>query len=104
MSAVMAMTPKQSGTRPNTLKGLQKQFDKAEGCQSAAFAALFSEEFMKAHSGFDSFEQMLEAAPWQIEAFTDLLRIPGAGWDRFVDTYTDFGTWREMLSAGDRWD
>ena len=89
------------------LKGfddLQRQFqdlaDKAEalnGTQEVNFEALFTKEFMTDNTQFCSFNDLLDASPFQVNSAEDFKAIPDADFDKYICTVTNFASWEEML-------
>lgn len=61
-------------------------------------------EFMRQHTKFGSFGEMIEASGQKVESAEDFAAIPDDVWDEFVRKNTKFESWNAMLSAaGAQW-
>jgi len=56
-------------------------------------------EFMRQHTKFGSFDEMIEASGQKVESAEDFDAIPDDVWDDFVRTTTEFKSWEAMLGA-----
>ncbi|SFR63729.1 hypothetical protein [Halogeometricum limi] len=85
-------------------EGLPDPHDVVAKDEEVPLDALFSDEFVRAHSGFDSFDQMVAASPSDATTAGELGRVTDGEWDAFVAETTDFADESEMVFAAiDRW-
>jgi hypothetical protein len=65
---------------------------------------LFDEAFMRAHTAFETFDEMVAASPSDADSADDLSLVAEGSWDAFVAETTDFGGEEEMVFAAiDDW-
>lgn len=75
-----------------------------DGTHRVVLNDLFTESFMKRHTRFDSFADMLEASEWTVETVEDFEAIPDGAWERWVRDTTSFTNWDAMQrAAGENW-
>lgn len=79
------------------LHDLERQFESSGG--EIPMRELFTDEFMQDYTEFDTFERFLQESKWDVETQDDFERIPGDEFDRYVDEYTGFDSWKMMLSV-----
>jgi hypothetical protein len=60
---------------------------------------LFSPDFMKSHTDFDSIDNMFDASGFKTEANQDIEDIPREQWDAFLCKRTKFTSWQQMKKA-----
>lgn len=86
------------------LERLQRNAERLDGENSVPLAELFDPTFMRTHTEFTSFEEMLEESPWEIETQDDFEAIPEPEFDVFVREHTGFTSFEEMQQvAGNEW-
>lgn len=65
---------------------------------------LFSDEFVREHTTFESFAEMVAASPSEADSVDELGRVADGEWDAFVAETTDFTDESDMVfSAIDHW-
>ncbi len=65
---------------------------------------LFDEAFMRAHTAFETFDEMVAASPSDADSADDLRLVAEGRWDDFVAEATDFEGEEEMVFAAiDEW-
>jgi hypothetical protein len=65
---------------------------------------LFNDAFVRAHSEFGSFDEMVAASPSDAETADELGLVPDGLWDEFVAETTDFEDEEAMVFAAiDEW-
>jgi hypothetical protein len=65
---------------------------------------LFDEAFVRAHSRFECFDEMVAASPAAADSADDLTLVAEGEWDDFVAEHTDFADEEEMVFAAiDDW-
>lgn len=80
------------------LKKLEKDFSSLDG-QQVSFDEIFTPNFMRAHSIYDSIQALLDDSDFKLEKAEDFFDIPRLQWDRHIRNRTDFDNWEEMKSA-----
>jgi hypothetical protein len=88
MSAQFSWTPEG--------KQFLNRLEELSNPQQVSFAELFTQDFMRSYTQFQSFELMLEASDFSVESAEDFLAIPETEWDQFVNQKTQFSNWQEM--------
>ena len=81
------------------LDDLGRRARNLNGAHEVPLVELFPPEFVRSHSTFDSFENLLEASGFKVESQQDLEAIPDDEWDVFIASHTTFLNWHEMLQA-----
>jgi len=79
------------------LDQLQKNLKALEGTQEVPIGKLFPPEFMRRHTNYGSFEEMLDASPFEVESADDFKAIPDREWDEFVQAGSSFSSWAAMM-------
>jgi len=79
------------------LEELQRKAKDLQGKQGVSFAELFPSEFIRKHTDYESFENLLDASGFNLESQEDFEHIPDEEWDTFIKTHSRFATWKEML-------
>lgn len=65
---------------------------------------LFPQKFMQDYTEFDSILELFDASGFHLESPEDFDQVPDDQWDAFIDSYTDFTDWGEMLqTAMEEW-
>lgn len=86
------------------LERLQKNLKRINGSHDIPISELLTPQFMRGHTRFGSFEEMLSASPWKVETTEDFGAIPNAEWDAFIRRETRFSSWTEMQKlAANEW-
>ena len=67
-----------------------------------SLSEFFDDDFMRAHTRFDSFEAFRAESPWDIEERGDVSGIPAAELDRFVRRTTQFDGFVAMRNRAAR--
>jgi len=81
----------------NELNDLQRQIKSSGG--EIPMRELFTDEFMRDYTEFDTFDAFLGESRWDIETQADFEQIPEDEFDTYVDEYTGFDSWEVMLSV-----
>jgi hypothetical protein len=84
------------------LDRLVERLDVIDGEHQISFDELFTPDFMRTYSEFDSIDAFLDASPWTVESEADFKRIPEAKFDAYIDERTGFNSWEAMLAAATR--
>jgi hypothetical protein len=79
------------------LKKMEKSIEKYESGQNVGFSELFNPTFMKKHTKFVNIDEFFEKSPFKVEIQSDFENIDEAELDAYVDEYSRFNTWEEML-------
>jgi hypothetical protein len=65
---------------------------------------IFDEAFMREHTDFETFDEMVAASPSDVESTDDLGLVPDGTWDKFVAETTAFGDEKAFVfAARDHW-
>ncbi|MFD1633096.1 hypothetical protein ACOZ4L_12135 [Haloplanus ruber] len=56
----------------------------------------FSQEFMRAHTEFDSFTAFCTQSPWSLNGASDVQGAPRDRLNEYVRATTEFETWEDM--------
>lgn len=68
------------------------------------FEELFPKYFMKRHSDFETFNELLDAGGYNVETQEEFEALPQEEWNDYIKKVTDFTDWQEMLTeAGTRY-
>lgn len=88
------------GSKYNELKKYQKKLDKTAKSISGGvkFSELFTKEFMRKYTNFDSFDNLLIYCGYEVETTEDFEAIPEEEFDSKLKTCTKFTSWDEMFS------
>lgn len=78
------------------LKQMEDGLDKVEDEDNVSFEELFTKEFMRKYTDFESMESFLEHSPWTVESAEDFEAIPEDEFDDYVDENTTFEDWDSM--------
>lgn len=66
---------------------------------SVSFGELFTSEFMKKHTQFNTLDDFFKAGKLDIQSQEDFKAIPDNVLDKHVVLYTNFSSWQEMLDT-----
>ena len=78
------------------LDKLQRKIKALDGTHRISFDELFSAQFMRQHTRYGSFQELLDASDYGDMDFED---IPDAAWDQAIREHTSFASWKEMQNA-----
>ena len=78
------------------LKQMEKNANALSKKKEVSFSELFTIAFMKEHSKFTTFDELLDASPFRVENSEDFAAIPDDEFDEYVASVTDFDNWGEM--------
>lgn len=85
-------------------KRLLDNVDRINGENKVPLSELFSQEFMRANSSVQSFEELIDVSSFQVETAEDFKNIPDDDWDKVINKYTQFNSWEEMQkAAAEKW-
>lgn len=93
----MGMKIKGLGKFERNLNNLAKKAQAVSGTHKYAFSEVFTLEFMSKNTKFATIEDFLEASPEHITNNEELEAADEAVLDKFVNQYTSFETWEDML-------
>ena len=86
------------GDLEKQLKNIEKNI-KREVEGEVSLRTLFSNEFLKEHTNFDSFESFEESLPVQLKEQSDLDNIDKNKVDPFIKEKTKFDSWDDLAEA-----
>ncbi len=81
------------------LKEMQRRAREINGTDRLAYSELFSDEFMKGHTDFKGFPQMVGESPFGIKSKEDLEAVSDDEWEKYVASHTQFASWDAMREA-----
>jgi len=81
------------------LKQMQKAAKELQNTKQVSFDELFTETFMKKHTDFTSFEELLESGGFEVNSQEDFESIPDDVFDKHIAEHTRFSSWQEMLDS-----
>ena len=81
------------------LKDLERNIKNLEGEQAIPFNELFTQDFIKRNSHFETLDDMFKQSGFSINSQEDFKNIPDKEWDNFIAGNTKFKNWKEMLDA-----
>jgi hypothetical protein len=65
---------------------------------------VFDDAFVREHTDFETFDEMVAASPSDADSAADLGRVPEGAWDEFVAATTEFDDEEALLFAAiDDW-
>lgn len=73
-----------------------KKLERFSTPQTVQLSELLNPSFMAAHTSFPTFEDMLEASPWDPATADEFRALPDAEWDAYVSSVTHFSSWKAM--------
>ena len=80
----------------NKLKNLDEK--EKDGKLEISFEELFYDKFMREHTSFKTFDELLKKSGFKVENEEDFKNIPDDEWDIFIKENTKFESWQEMQS------
>lgn len=81
------------------LKQMQRAAKELEGTHEVPFSDLFTSEFMRKYTPYDSIDALLEAGGFHAETSEEFDAIPEDLFDKHIATTTRFRSWQEMLDT-----
>jgi hypothetical protein len=100
----MGINPKGFNELQERLENIERNARKLDGENEVALTELFDPPFMREHTEFTSFDELLEASPWEVETQDDFKTIPEQELDLFIREHTAFTSYKEMHQvAGNQW-
>lgn len=77
----------------------QKKLDAASKSKdTVTFGELFTSAFMRKHSKFSDFEDLVKSGGYSADA-DEFKKIPDNEFDKFIKANTDFDSWKDMQQA-----
>lgn len=75
-----------------------------DGTHQVRADEMFTHDFMRRHTRFGTFSEMVRASGFTVESAEDFAAIPDRDWDTFVRQATSFPSWEAMqAAAGKEW-
>lgn len=90
------------GQMQDNIKKLENNMNNISGKHEVTFDVLFNDNFMKEHTNFNSFNEMLKNSGFKVETQEDFKVIPDDKWDEYIKQNTKFNTWQEMGQTAQR--
>ncbi len=78
------------------LRELERRAAALSGLDRVPASELFTAEFMRRHTDFTTFDEMVAGTGYGVESLSDVDRVHEARWDAVVRHRTGFGSWAEM--------
>lgn len=78
---------------------MEKAAQELEETQFVPFSELFSSSFLKDHSSYTSFEELLASGNFEVNSQADFEAIPDELFDKHISQSTDFPDWKTMLDT-----
>lgn len=82
------------------LKGLAEGIERAGG--EIPMTDLFTDEFMKSFTQFDSLGAFFDGSPWSVRSESDFDAIPADEFDAYIEGSTNFDSWDTMVRVAGR--
>lgn len=79
------------------LKKMEKGAKELEKTTSVSFGELFTTSFMRKHTKFSSFDDLLSAGGFEVNSSEDFEAIPDDVFDNYISSCTKFSSWKNML-------
>lgn len=90
--------------RSESVAELKARAAEAPRSEEIEVTDVFDESFVREHTEFDSFDEMVRASPSPADSAAELELIPEGTWDEFVADHTDFADEEELvMEARDHW-
>jgi len=83
----------------NKLDDMKKRAKELDGEHNVSFDELFDSSFIRQHTAYTSFEELLEDGGYSIETQEDFEAIPDNAFDRHIQENTSFNSWQDMQEA-----
>lgn len=84
------------------LKDLEARARALDGTHQVRAEEMFTHDFMRRHTPFRTFSEMVRASGFTVESAEDFAAIPDQDWDTFVRQATSFSSWEAMQAAAGR--
>jgi hypothetical protein len=81
------------------LSDLKARAESLRGQREVPLADLLTTDFLRKHTAFSSFDDLLRASGFKVDGPEDFTAIPDAAWDAYIATATSFPNWKAMLEA-----
>jgi len=81
------------------LDDMKKKAEKLNGEHSVPLDELLDSSFMRQHTSYTSFDELLQDGGYSVESQEDFESIPDDEFDRHVQKHTSFNDWQEMREA-----
>ncbi|WP_405176338.1 hypothetical protein MHI27_11895 [Paenibacillus sp. FSL H8-0261] len=98
--------PRKNGFSIKGLKNLQKRttqmqkdIQKLEQQKTISFDELFVPHFMRKHTKFNTFDELLNAGGFEVNSQEDFAAIPDDAFDEHIANHTRFRKWQAMLDT-----
>lgn len=86
------------------LEEMKESAEELDGENKIPFDELFDESFMRSHTEFESFDELIDESPWEVESEDDFIAIPEDEFDEYVAEHSEFDDWEEMKGvAAQKW-
>lgn len=93
--------PEAHGVSPETLRERAEDLPTSE---ELAVTDIVDDEFVAAHTAFDSFDELVAASPSEADSAEALSAAPDGAWDEFLATNSEFDDEAEfVMAARDHW-
>lgn len=79
-----------------------ERLDSVGGETTVSFDDIFTADFMRTYTEYDSIGTFFAESPWSPKTEADFIHIPASELDEYVDAHTGFNSWEAMLSAAAR--
>ena len=70
-----------------------------ENLKNSTVKDLFTPDFMKEHTSFSTFEELIDQSGFKVASAEDVKSVLSGELDKYISSYTKFSTWQEMLGA-----
>jgi len=88
----------------NKLNDMAKKAEELDGENEVPVTELCNPSFMKKHTSYASFDELLKDGGYEVESVEDFEAIPEDEFDRHIRRNTSFDNWEDMLeAAGQAW-
>lgn len=81
------------------LQDLQRRAQRLNGEHRVSFDELFDRGFLRKHTRFTTFAELLEAGGFQVETQEDFEQLDESALDAFIVASTPFASWQELSGA-----
>lgn len=86
----------------NKLKDMAKKAEELDGENEVPVTELCNLSFMKKHTSYSSFDELLEDGGYEVESAEDFEAIAEDNFDRHIRGNTSFDDWEDMLGTADQ--
>ena len=81
----------------NYFSNLEENAKELDGTRSVPLDDLLDSKFLRKHSSFSSFDELLKAGNFKADTQEEFESIPDEEFDKHIASCTDFSFWEEML-------